>query len=150
MDDYLDLWTHPKNQTVECFIKPSVLELGCHQANNRGACTTRTPSFTVHEIARLCVLLTERDDIRRALITSGTDLSREPKDARQGRDEFWERLFAPPYSYETQKITVWFAGEVNDRAGGAIDANQRVPCLRSGAFSRIANSRYVPSSVLLS
>lgn len=43
-------------------------------------------------------------------------------------------LVALNYNDETQNIMVGFAGEVDDRAGGAIYANQRLPCLRSGAF----------------
>ncbi len=48
----------------------------------------------MHEFACLCALLTDRDEIRRALMAYGTDLTRVQQDVRQDRNEFWDRLVA--------------------------------------------------------
>jgi hypothetical protein len=61
--------------------------------------------FSVAEFARLCMLLTQDEEVRCALIASGKNLSRTERDAGARRDGFWSTTVAPRYNEGSLNIS---------------------------------------------
>jgi hypothetical protein len=54
--------------------------------------------FSVTDFARLCVILTQDEQVRCSLVKSGKNLSRSELDAGVRRDDFWSTTVAPRYN----------------------------------------------------
>lgn len=67
----------------------------------RGSDEAQAPAtFSVGEFARLCIILTQEDAVRRALIASGQDLTKNDLDSGVRRDDFWVTLVARTFNDE--------------------------------------------------
>jgi hypothetical protein len=61
--------------------------------------------FSDADFALLCMLLTQDEEVRCALIASGKNLSRTELDAGARRDDFWSITVAPRYNDGSQNIS---------------------------------------------
>jgi len=84
--------------------------------------------FTVHEFARLVVLLATNNELRSALLASGRTLTKEDLAQNVTRDAFWTSIVQPVFNDVAVRPSFAFPPELADT-----DCGQPPSCFREGA-----------------
>lgn len=74
---------------------------------------TNSTNFTIHEFARLIILLSSNNELRTALLNSGNELTRDQLDRRVSRDEFWTTVVAPVFNDASATVDYEFPDELS-------------------------------------
>lgn len=91
-------------------LNAGVAEAGSNGVEDSQTTSRRTRAFTVSDFCRLVVILATDDQVKKALLESGLEMSRDELDRGVTRHAFWTDLVEPAFNNTASRFSYTFEG----------------------------------------